>query len=153
MTNKIVNIAPFLLTSRKFPKDPELLETELSKSYLDTANSVNQREIALYAQKPIITGQQWYGSTSGQTQQTLRQIYSFSDSLLTIPHGITNFVGITRVFGTFFDGTMWYPLPYVSPTATDQVAVKIGPVNILITKGTTAPAISSGTVVLEWFAS
>jgi hypothetical protein len=70
-----------------------------------------------------------------------------------IAHGITTatIAGFTRIYGTFSDGTNFYPLPYTdSASATNQVQVVVTPTNIVITAGGGAPAITSGFIVLEW---
>ena len=60
--------------------------------------------------------------------------------------------GFTRIYGTFTDGTNWYPLPYVDETsATDQISLVVDATNIAITAGGGAPpSITRGYVILEW---
>lgn len=155
LLNTIVNTVPYLRTSREFPEDITRLCQEVNKSYIDIAGAVNNRVIGLFpSNRPAITGKRYF-ITPGRTNQSLRQVYLFTSftSPLSIPHGI-NFIDIAQfasMYGTAFDGTNYYPLPYVDETlATNQISVKIDSSNIIITLGATAPTITSGLITLEW---
>ncbi len=153
------NQTSFLRTSRNFPTDDvEKLATEVNRTYLDIASSVNTRVIGIFQVNfPLYTGESWFVSKN-RRQQSLRQVYTFTGPslLINIPHNIntTTISGFVRIYGTFTDGTSWYPLNYVDVvSATNQVNVIVNSTNIVITSGAgTPPAILSGTVVLEWIA-
>lgn len=152
MTSNAGNTVTFLRTSREFPQDPQALQIELTKAYLDTANAVNIRTAGVfYKNRSIPNGENWYISNRKQDGQ--RQIYTFT-ATGSIPHGIniSQIGGFVRIFGTFTDGTVWYPLPYVDVTAANnQVSLSVTATNIVITAGAGAPpAIVNGFVVLEW---
>ena len=155
MSSDVTQKAPFLPQQRNFPNDNiQALTVQIDKAYIDIALRVNTRTIGIFPDNsPIVTGEQWYINGQPQKQQTLRQIYMFT-SAGSIPHGIntTTIAGFTRIFGTFTNGTNWYPLPYVDVVAANnQVNVIVTPTNIVITSGAgTPPAITSGFVVLEW---
>ena len=56
-----INVTPYLRTSRSFPKDIDLLQVEVDKSYIDIAQKVNDRSIGIYpTNRPAITGDTWY---------------------------------------------------------------------------------------------
>ena len=153
MSSNVVNSVPYLRTSRTFPQEIQALTVEIDKSYVDIANAVNSRIIGIYpTNRPALTGSSWYISRN-QRQQTLRQVYTFTSSG-AIPHGIdiAQIGGFTAIYGTFTDGTNWYPLPYVDATAANnQVQLIVTATSIIITLGVGAPpAISRGTIVLEW---
>jgi hypothetical protein len=149
-----VNKTPYLRVQRNFPTDnPQALAVEVDRAYCDTAAKVNARTIGIFPTlSPSVTGEAWFYN-EGQKQQTLRQLYTFT-AAGNIAHGInfTTIAGISRIFGTFTDGTNWYPLPYVDVlSATNQVNVIVDPTNIVITAGAgSPPAITNGFVVLEW---
>ncbi len=154
MSSNLTNNSPYLRTSRLFPKDAQGLSVELDKAYIDIANVVNSRTIGVFTvNKPIVNGETWFTSGGNLKQQALRQVYKFT-SAGNIPHGINlkAISGFVKIYGTFTDGTVWYPLPYVSVTAANnQVNVVVNATNIVITAGAGAPpSITSGTVVLEW---
>ena len=153
--NDLLSRAGFLRTSRNFPSDdPKQLSVEVNRAYVDIASKMNNRTIGLFPiNRAIANGEAWYVS-KGQKQEGLRQVYSWSDSNLTITHGIslyslTNFV---RIWGTFFDGNNWQTLPYVDVTAANnQINVNVNSTQIVITKGGGAPpSCSNGLVVIEW---
>lgn len=151
------NNVAFLRTSREFPEDIKQLTVEVNRSYVDIANTVNNRTISIFTvNRNALTGENWF-ITQNRRQQGFRQVYQWSDTNLTIPHGInlsslTNFV---RIWGTFFDGTNWWTLPYVDLTnVNNQINVKVNANNIVITKGAgTPPACQNGLVILEWISN
>ena len=154
-----INKAPYLISSRDFPEDsPQALSVQINKAYLDIALKVNDRTIAIF---PVggsaINGEAWFIRGGAQKQQGSRQVYTFTGSSLTIPHGLnlSEIPSFVRIFGTFTDGTNWYPLPYVDTvSATNQVNVYVDPTNINITAGGgSPPTIVSGLCVLEWLSN
>lgn len=153
MTTNVVNNAPYLRSSRNFPEEAQPLSVELSRSYIDIAQKLNDRTIGIFpTNKAAITGESWF-LINNQRQQTFRQVYTFT-AAGSIPHGInvSGIGGFTAIYGTFTDGSIWYPLPYVNVVATNnQVSVHVTSTNIVITAGGGAPpAITKGFVVLEW---
>jgi hypothetical protein len=155
MASNVVNQVAFLRTSREFPEELHQLTVEINKAYVDTALAVNNRTISLFnINRPAINGESWF-IMNNQRQQGSRQVYTFGSivAATNIPHGLTTGpLFFTRIYGTFTDGTNWYPLPYVDVTAADnQVNIVVNPTNIVVTPGAgTPPTISSGMVVLEW---
>lgn len=156
MSTNIVNQVSYLRTSREFPEDLHMLTVEVNKAYLDTANSVNNRTISIFpTNKSAVTGESWFFTS--RRNQGFRQVYSFS-SATSIPHGLdlSQIFAFVRIFGTFTDGTNWYPLPYVDVSAANnQINVIVNSTNIVISAGGGAgqPSITSGIVVLEWLAN
>lgn len=149
---------PYLQGQRNFPRnDLGELTNQIDITYIDIAQKVNDRTIGLFSLNfPSITGESWYLQGQPRKQQTLRQVYAFS-SAGSIPLGINlaQIAGFTKIYGTFTDGTNWYPLPYVDVlSSTNQVNIIITPTDIVITAGAGAPpAITSGFVILEWLSS
>jgi hypothetical protein len=147
-----VNPTPFIRTSRNFPQDPQALSVEINRSYVDIANAVNFRIIGIFpANVSAQTGESWF--LTSNRQLGFRQVYTFT-SAGNIPHGI-NFLDygpFVKIYGTFTDGSIWYPLPYVDTTAANnQINVVVNSTNIVITAGAgSPPSIVSGTIVLEW---
>lgn len=159
MAANIVNQVAFLRTSRNFPIDINQLTVEVNRAYVDTANKVNSRTIGIFTQNVAsITGEEWFVNKTNQKQQGFRKAFPFGASPTTIAHGLNTppfqFTALqfVRIWGTFTDGSIWYPLPYVDSTAANnQISLIVNNTNIVITPGGgTPPAISSGFVVLEW---
>jgi hypothetical protein len=149
--------APFLQAQRQFPDDTlNNLVNQVEQAYVDIAQKVNSRTLGIYGVNfQLLTGDTWYLSGSNTRQQSLRQIYQFA-AAGNISHGI-NFVTVnafTAIYGTLFDGTNYYPLPYVDVVAaTNQINIQVTPTNIVIAAGAGAPPIVSGIVVLEWISN
>ncbi|CAB4121564.1 hypothetical protein UFOVP1357_55 [uncultured Caudovirales phage] len=147
--------SPYLREQRQFPSDDlKELANQSDHAYIDIASKVNVRTIGIFAVNfPVITGESWYVKGQPQKQQTLRQLYTINGAG-TYPHGIklNQITGLTRIYGTFTDGTNWYPLPFVASSniLTTQVSIFVDPTNIVIAQAGATPVISSGFVVLEW---
>lgn len=151
--NQVVNQTPYLRTTREFPEEVYKLSVEVNKAYLDTAQAVNNRTIGIYpTSKPAVTGNSFY-LLANSRQQTFRRVYQFF-AAGTIAHGITTsqIWGFSSITGTFTDGTIWYPLPYVNATAANnQISLTVDATNIIITAGAgIPPTITKGIVILEW---
>ena len=147
--------SPYLRDQRQFPNDDlRDLANQVDHAYIDIAGKVNSRTIGLFAVNfPIVTGESWYLAGQPKRQQTLRQVYPFT-AAGNIVHGInlSTVTTFTRIYGVFYDGTIYYPLPYVDViAANNQVNVVVNGTNIVITAGGgSPPTISAGYVVLEW---
>lgn len=147
---------PYLRNQRNFPNDDiKELSNENDRAYIDIASKINQRTIGTFSiNAALVTGEQWYVQGSAKKQQTLRQLYLFSDEALVVPHGInlSAISGFTKIYGTFTDGTNWYPLPYVDVVnITNQINVIVNPTQIVITLGAgSPPVLTTGYIVLEW---
>lgn len=152
MTANVVNQVPYLRTSRNFPQEAQPLSVEVNKSYVDIANAVNNRTISIFStSRPALNGESWF-LIANEKQQGFRQVYTFT-STAPIPHGINllNISQFTKPTGSFTDGTNWYGLFFASNVAiAGQITFYIGPTNITFLTGAGAPALISGTIVLEW---
>lgn len=149
--SNIINSVAYLRTSREFTPNIQSLAIEVSKSYIDIANSINVRTIGIFSvNRSSITGESWY--LKSQRQQTLRQIYTFT-AAGNVAHGL-NFDEInqfTKCTGSFTDGTNYYGAIYGSSTAiAGQVSFYIDPTNIVVLSDPGAPAITNGIIILEW---
>lgn len=149
-----VQKTPFLRVQRNFPEEGQPLSVELNRSYTDIANAVNNRSIGIFGVKfPIVTGDQWFLNGEAQKQQSLRQVYTFT-AAGNIAHGLT-WAAVSQIlpnsYGSFTDGTNWYGVIYAgSATIANQTTFYVTPTNIVVQQGAGAPAITSGTIVLEW---
>jgi hypothetical protein len=148
--------SPYLITSIQFDEDFEILNRQLTDMYFDIAVRLNDREIARYDFNETLTGQKWTDSNNFQfPKETYRKIFEFgaiaSGATLNIPHGINTIAQFTNMYGTFITAADDRPLPYVDEaTVTNQVSLKRVGANLVIINGATAPAISSGIVVIEY---
>lgn len=146
--------SPYLREQRQFPNiEIRELSKEVDLAYIDIANKVNSRIIGIFpVNNQVVNGEAWFLTGQPNRQQALRQVYTFI-AAGAIPHGI-NLATITyfsRIYGSFTDGTLWYPLPYVDVVnVTNQVGVTIDATNININAGATAPTITKGIIILEW---
>lgn len=152
MTTNPINQTPYLRTSRNFPSDPQPLSVEINRSYLDIAEKINVRTIGIFPTlKPAITGESWF-LTNNVKQQTLRQVYNITSST-AINHNL-NFANISQftvIRGIGFDGTSYFPLPYVNAAvANGSIGIFVSPTQIAFTTAGGSPPIVSGFILLEW---
>lgn len=165
MSANVANRSPYLRASREYPLEMGPLVQEVNKAYVDVANAVNERSIGVYpVNLPAITGNSYF--FKGKTkQQSLRQVYTFTGAG-NIPHGINilSVFGISsNTYGSYKDAANnWYGAIYAgSVPVPDQVSFYITPNsstsvldgNIVVSIDGTAPAISSGFIVVEWIAN
>ena len=153
MSTNVLNNSPYLRTTRNFPQEAQPLAVEVNRSYLDTAEKVNDRIIGIYpTSRPVINGESWFVSKN-RKQQALRQVYPFT-AAGNIPHGIAwasvSFIS-PNSYGTFTDGTNWYGAIYASSTAiAAQISFYVTSTNIVVLAGAAAPSIAQGYINLEW---
>lgn len=158
MTSNVVNQVAYLRTSREFPEETHQLTVELTKSYIDIANTVNARIIGIFpANRPAVTGESWF--IDNQRQQGRRQIYSFTTTA-DIPIGfkISQIFAFCRTFGEYTDGINWYGLiPGTSIAIPGQISFFIfqdvtSTTTDLIrfVVGAGAPALIRGIIDIEW---
>jgi len=152
MSSNVVNQVAYLRTTREFPEDNKQLSVEVNRAYVDIANAVNSRTISVFpTNRPAINGESWFFDKN-QRQQGFRQIYTFTTTS-AIPHGInfSNIGRFVRCWGEYTDGTNWYGLIHASNVAiAGQITFYLTPTNITFVTGAGAPALTSGTIVLEW---
>jgi hypothetical protein len=152
MSTNVINQIPYLRTSREFPEELKQLTVEVNKSYVDTANAVNNRIISIFpTSRPAINGESWFLS-GNQKQQGFRQVYTFT-STASILHRITVVTPsqFIRCFGSYTDGTNSYGLIFASTVAiAGQISFYITSTSIVFVSGGGAPVLTQGTIVLEW---
>ncbi len=152
-----VQQTPYLQLQRNFPSDTaENLSEQVDIAYIDIAQKVNDRTIGLFASGfDSITGEKWFLNGQPMPRQTLRKLFQVTTAT-SYPHGIdtTKIQGFTKIYGVGYNGTIWFPLPYVDATsATDQIQITVDATNIVILAGAGAPPVmTSGFVILEWLA-
>lgn len=154
MSSNVPNQAPFLRTTRTFPQDSsQALSVEIDRSYIDIANAVNNRTISIYStDKPMVNGESWFLDGGNSRRQALRKVYSIT-SLVSFSHGI-NFSDVyffSDIRGIGFDGTNYYPIPFVDgSTTTTNVGIYVNPTDVIVLLGATPPGFVSGIIILEW---
>ncbi len=145
----------FLRTTRDFPRNLDLMSVEINKAYIDIASSVNERVIGSFPlNKTVNTGETYY-LRGANGQQTLRRVFAFTTTA-SITHGLdlTTIPGFSKGYGAFTDGTNWYGLLFGSNVAiVGQRSFYISPTQIVFLAGAGAPALTNGTLVIEWISN
>lgn len=148
---------PFLITSKEWPVDPDLLRQELTKSYTEIAFATNTRTIGIYDKFEVVTGNQWYNTANpAKRQQSYRQAYSLDSATIAnnpnpISHGLSNLSRFLLIFGTAITDTGNYiPLPYASASADKNIELLVTNSNINIILGSSSPSLNTINIVLEY---
>jgi hypothetical protein len=162
MSTNVVNTVAYLRTSRDF-KNEEDLPVILDKMYIDVANAVNNRTIGIFpTTRPAIGGESWF-IRNNQRQQNFRQVYLFTTTAsIDIGFKISSISRFTKPHGEYL-GTSgdWYGLINGTPTAIPgqisfylhvNASSKTSDQIIFVVDGA-APALASGTIVLEWLSA
>lgn len=151
MSSNFFNATPYLKTTQDFPRDNRDLSTILTKTYIETAQAINTRTIGHFpTNKPAITGERYFFSS--QPNQVIRRVYEF-DAAGNIAHGIPDgdILQFVKGYGSYTDGTNWYGVLFgTSVSIAGLCSFYITDTNIVVDLGAGAPAISSGTIVIEW---
>ncbi len=149
-------LSVFLQTFRNFEGDELQLKILLNNAYRDTAYAVNVREISLYDEVEVQTGQQFFTEGNAQKKRLgFRRSFPFGNiaagGTLVIPHGITGITNLTHISGgVITDAPDFRPLPYPSVTANANIEVLVDNTDITINVGASSPNIISGIVVIEY---
>lgn len=154
---------PYIIATRQFPTaEPQLLETELTKSYEEIASTINSRTIGIFNTFQMVTGDKYYSTTNTspmnpiQYRQGYRQLFPFgaiaAGATLVIVHNISGITECVHIYGNCITATPDFrPIPYSSVTAADdQIELNVTSTQINIINGSGAPAITSGTIILEY---
>ncbi len=153
-SNQSINKSLFLRTSNVFPDDDiEDLSFEMTKVFIDIANAINNRTISTFpTNKPAETGESWF-LFQNKKQQTLRKVFTFTTTA-AITHNVSVFIAaqFPRCFGVYGDATLnSYGLIYGSNVAIPgQISFYITSTQIIFLVGAGAPALTTGTIILEW---
>lgn len=152
--------SPFLPTTQVFPEEESQRIIVLTDNYTALAHGINQREIGTYETIEQLNGQQFFNSTDPEKKRfAYRKVFVVGaigiGATSTIAHGITGVnttTTFTHIYGTAQTSVIDNrPIPYASATAvTAQIEVNVDATNINIINGATAPAITSGIIVLEY---
>ena len=156
MNNNIINSGAYLRVAREFPYDPDKLNLQINKSWVDIANAVNVRMNGAF---PIngaaITGEEWF-LTGNQKQQTLRKVYVFTTTT-SINHGIliNDPDQFTRCWGSYTDGTDSFGIIWGNSGGTipNNISFYITATQIVFQVDAGAAALTSGRIILEWLSS
>ena len=151
----------YLNTSEVFPQDQSQFLIKITDVYSKTANAVNIRQIGLFQEgNAQLTGQQFSTfANSSVTKFSYRKIFYFgainTGATLNIPHGITNLVQLTNLYGTCITDVVDYrPIPFADVgVVVNSIAIRAtGGVggNIIIQNGAGSPPITSGIAVIEY---
>jgi hypothetical protein len=149
----IINQVAFLKTSREFPAEIDQIANILTRSYVEIANSINDRTIGLFpSNRPAITGNAYF-VFKNQKQQSLRQVYTF-ETTANIPHGIdtTVIAYIGAMYGQYTDilGNWYGLIAGTSVAIPGQISFYLTPTDIVFVVGAGAPALTKGIIVIEW---
>jgi len=163
MTNSVGPVGPYVSSSFYLPEDEDERVIRVTNGLHDLAEAVNIREIAAYQFTELLTGQQWTATIANQpaTFTPYRQLYTCvlpNAGTVSIPHGITNLIFCTRIYGAARQHVaaadppllpnLFIPLPQSAP---DDVSITVDQTNINVTTATATYANFDALIILEYF--
>ena len=128
----------------------------MNEIYQKIARASNAKEIAIYEESELVTGQRFPGATPQVKRTGYRKVFLFgaiaAGSALNIAHNITGITEITKLYGSCVTNVVDYrPIPYVDVTAvTNQISILLSGLNIIVSNGATAPNVTLGMVICEY---
>ena len=126
------------------------------------AFSINIKDSGYYVTEEFVNGQAFFPNPSLTEPYTLRQAFRKVINFGALPntgttavaHGITVTDGVTftRIYGAATNTTAhaYLPLPYASPTAADNIELKVDGTNVTIITGSDRSSFNVTYVVLEY---
>lgn len=130
---------------------------------------LNQKDTGCYFLQEFINSQVFFPnptlSSSSSSPSSVRQVYRYVMNFGALPntgttsvaHGLTMSAiwSATRIYGASTDtsGLNYIPLPYASPTAANNIELKIDATNVTIITGSNRSAFTKTYVVFEYLKS
>lgn len=158
MSSNIVNQTAYLITTRNFPEEIKDLTVELSRTYIDIANAVNNRVISIFPiNRPARDGENWF--FTNQRQEGFRQVYTFTTSAdINLGFKLSSVYSPSRCWGQFKDasgnsyGVIWGSNVAIAGQLSFYLRVTASTSSDVITfaVGAGSPTIVSGFLVIEW---
>ena len=137
--------------------EEDQLKTQLTRRDTQMAIALNFKTNGIFETTETQNGEQWFGPPGDQRKKrfAFRMVFSFGaiapGATLVIAHGLTGVTMFTSIKGTAITANDKRPIPYASATlVTNQIEINVASTQINVINGATAPAITSGTVVLEY---
>lgn len=148
----------YLSENFTYTSNKESLLNQMNETYQKIARASNAKEIAIYSEEEVITGQTFPGDTPQTKKIVYRKTFVFgaiaAGATLNIPHSISGATLYVNINGGVVTSVPDFrPIPYVSTTATDQLSVRIDATNIILVNGATGANIVSGICYLEYIRS
>jgi hypothetical protein len=150
------------------PEFKELL-IRLYQQLNNIAVVLNTKDTGQYQLSEFVNSQLYFSdpalnsstALSPQDRQVLRKVINFGTlpnaGTTAVAHGITCTVKttFTRIYGTASDtaGKNYIPLPYASPTAANNIELKVDATNVTIITGSNRTAFTITYVILEYLQS
>lgn len=149
---------PALEENITFAHDQNIFFDQITRYCRDSAKKVNQKENGYFPLEiEILNNQNFFTADNPRMYRSVfRKVFAFgaiaAGAVLNIAHGIDTITLITHFYGSIVSAVPDdRPLPYTDTAlATNQVSLLRNGINIVITNGATAPAITSGIVIIEY---
>ena len=152
-----------LPTSYVIPDDLEQKNIKLRQYLNQIATALNTKDSGIYDATETITGQSFLPLFSTQTQSNVtyrtvfRKVIDFgalpAAGTKSVAHGITfgSTFSVTKIYGAATDpSSSFLPLPYASPTLTNNIELNLDATNVNVIVGTNRSAYTRCFVVVEY---
>lgn len=167
-TTQVWDVAAIQEIDVTSPEFKELM-VRLYQQINNIAVVLNTKDTGLYQLSEFVNGQLYFNNPAynsgtpflGGGRQVLRMVVNFgalpNTGTKSVPHGLmcTGQTTFTRIYGTASDisGKNYIPLPYASPTAANNIELKVDATNVTIITGSDRSNFTITYVVLEYLQS
>lgn len=167
-TTQVWDVAQLQEIDVNSPEFKELL-VRLYQQINNVAIVLNMKDTGQYQLSEFINGQLYFSdpalnsstALSPQDRQVFRKVINFgalpNTGTTAVPHGITCTpkTTFTRIYGCSSDvtGKNYIPLPYASPTAANNIELKVDATNVTIITGSNRTNFTITYVILEYLQS
>lgn len=148
---------PILPTSFFIPEDYLKARVVLIDDIQRIKRAINRKSTGEYYEQEVNTAQSLFGGTSNN-KTVFRKTIDFGalpdNASKSVAHGIpfdSNYKFL-KIFGSSTDQTAIsaIPLPYSSPTLTDNISLEVDGTNVTVTTGADYSAYTETLIILEY---
>jgi len=164
-TTQVWDVAQLQDVDVTSPEFKELL-VRLYQQINNIAIVLNTKDTGMYELSEFVNGQLYFNNPvynsgtpfQGGPRQVIRLVVNFgalpNTGTKSVAHGITctGQTTFTRIYGCSSDvtGKNYIPLPYASPTAANNIELKVDATNVTIITGSNRSAFTITYVILEY---
>lgn len=164
-TTNIWDVSELYTIDLSSPQFRELL-VRLYQNINAMALVLNIKDSGYYVQDEFINGQQFFpnpsltsaSSTTPVFRSVVRKVINFgalsNTAAKSVAHGLTinSSYTFTRIYGCSSDtsGSNYIPLPYASPTAANNIELKVDSTNVTVITGSDRTNFTTTYIILEY---
>lgn len=157
MSSSEGSIGFYLEENFTYTRDKETLGNQMNEVYQKIARASNAKEIGIYEETEVLTGQRFPGDTPQEKRSIYRKVIDTgalpNAATSTVAHSLTDVTSdwtFTRIYGTAKDSTAVRSIPLPNGSTTYPVCVWADATNVYIESSVDLSAFDSSQIVIEF---